>query len=133
MQVQKKYLFTIIWQILNGTFHIFTDSTELLPSLWEGSYICPDETSQTIQMNITKKKSGSIKTSAILALNGISVFASGTYGFGMLYIQNDQTNQNVSSVTLRVTQPSNNLTTMGGLLKIDEKKCSVTLNMQKCE
>uniref|UniRef100_K1PJY3 Uncharacterized protein n=1 Tax=Magallana gigas TaxID=29159 RepID=K1PJY3_MAGGI len=36
-----------------------------------------------------------------------------------------------NSVTLRVTQPSNNLTTMGGLLKIDEKKCSVTLNMQK--
>lgn len=108
----------------------YSDSRELLPSLWEGTYICPDGNSHTIQMNVTQRIASSIQTSAVLAYEGILTTASGTYGHRTLNIQGDG---NKTSVVLYAAQPAINLTTMSGDFEIDGNRCSVTLNMQKCK
>lgn len=108
----------------------YSDSRELLPSLWEGTYICPDGNSHTIQMNVTQRIASSIQTSAVLAYEEILTTASGTYGHRTLNIQGDG---NKTSVVLYAQQPAINLTTMSGDFEIDGNRCSVTLNMQKCK
>lgn len=110
-------------------FH--SDSRELLPSLWDGTYICPDDgNSHKIQMNVTQRKAGNIQMSAVLAYEGILTTAFGTYGHRTLNIQS---NENKTSVILYAIQPAINLTTMSGDFEIDGNRCSVTLNMQKGE
>lgn len=108
----------------------YSDSRELLPSLWEGTYICPDRNSHSIQMNVTQRIASSIQTSAVLVFEGILSTASGTYGHRTLNIQGDG---NKTSVVLYAQQPAINLTTMSGDFEIDGNRCSVTLNMQKCK
>lgn len=104
-----------------------------MPSLWEGTYVCPDGNSQTVKMNVTQREADNILTTAVLAFGGISLTASGTYGYGTLFIQNNQKDLNKTSVILHVNQQSNNLTTMKGELTINRNKCQIVLNMQKCE
>lgn len=109
---------------------LYSDSNELLPSLWMGSYACPDGISHIIQVNVTQRKVGSIDMTAVLAFEGISTTASGTYGHRSLNIQSHENN---TTVILYGNQPANNLTTMTGDLTKDGKICPLTLNMQKCE
>lgn len=106
-----------------------SDANELLPSLWEGIYACPDGNSHTIQVNVTQRKVSSILMSAVLTFEGISTTASGTFGHRTLNIQSNEN----KTVILYAEQPQNSLTTMDGDFEIDGNKCPVTLNMQKCE
>lgn len=68
--------------------------------------------------------------SAVLAFEGISTTATGTFGHRTLNIQS---NENKSSVILYASQSATNLTTMQGDLTKDREICSLNLNMQKCE
>ncbi|XP_052686989.1 uncharacterized protein LOC128166095 isoform X1 [Crassostrea angulata] len=111
-----------------GDCSFYKDSNELLPSLWMGSYACPDGISHIIQVNVTQRKVGSIEMTAVLTFEGISTIATGTFGHRSLNIQSKDNN---TSVILYGTQPANNLTTMTGDLTKDGKSCPLTLNMQK--
>ncbi|XP_061181618.1 uncharacterized protein LOC133190156 [Saccostrea echinata] len=115
-----------------GDCGFYKDSTELLPSLWEGFYTCPRGSSQIIQMNVTQRNKDEILTSAVLTFDGISVTASGSYGYRTLLIQGRPNQKNITDVKLHGVQPPSNLSSMAGEIIFNgDKKCGVVLNLQK--
>jgi hypothetical protein len=117
--------------------NLFTDSTELLPSLWVGTYTCPGELPQGIQMNVTQRNTDDIFTSTVLSFAGISVSTTGTYGFRQLLTQGTSNQNNITVVKLHGTQSPVNLSTITGSLEINQnsskRQCPLVLNLQKCE
>ncbi|XP_062576750.1 uncharacterized protein LOC134238644 [Saccostrea cucullata] len=115
-----------------GDCGFYKDSTELIPSLWGGVYTCPGGLSEKIQMNVTPRNKDEILTSAVLTFDGISVTASGSYGYRTLLIQGKPNQKNITDVTLHGIQPPTNLSSMAGELTFNgDRTCSVVLNLQK--
>ena len=113
---------------------------ELLPSLWEGSYSCPNETSQTLQMNIPLQQPGDVVVSANLSFGGIVLTAGGSFFMHRLTISGHPSpnDRNITNAILVGDQQQKNLTYMIGIititvLKEDSRKCPFTLNMKKCK
>ncbi|XP_048762393.2 mucin-22-like [Ostrea edulis] len=119
-----------------GDCGFYRDSTELLPSLWVGTYTCPGESPQVIQMNVIPRNADEIFTSAVLSFAGISVTTRGTYGYRQLLTQGTMNQGNITDVIFHGSQPPMNLSSMSGDLEINQKssgkkKCTVVLNMRK--
>lgn len=116
-----------------------TDSMELLPSLWEGSYSCPNETSQTLQMNIPLQQPGDVQVSANLSFGGIVLTAGGTFFMHHLVISGHPSpnDRNITNAILVGDQQQKNLTYITGVIAFtvsnEERKCPFTLNMKKCK
>ncbi|XP_062586895.1 delta-like protein D [Saccostrea cucullata] len=115
-----------------GDCGFYKDSTELLPSLWGGVYTCPDRPSEKIQMNVTPRNKDEILTSAVLTFDGITVTATGSYGYRTLLIQGKPNQKNITDVTLHGIQQPTNLSSMAGELTFNgDRTCTVALNLQK--
>ena len=115
------------------------DSMELLPSLWEGSYSCPNELPQTLQMNIPLQQPGDVVVSANLSFGGTILTARGSFFNHRLIISGrpNPNDRNITNIILSGDQQVKNLTYMIGdvILKVskEERKCPFTLNMKKCK
>ena len=116
-----------------------TDSMELLPSLWEGSFSCPNEISQTLQMNIPLQQPGDVVVYANLSFGGIILPAGGSFFMHHLVISGrpSPNDRNITNGILVGDQHQKNLTYITGVITLtfsnEERKCPFTLNMKKCK
>ena len=111
---------------------LFSGRKDFLPSLWEGTFVCPNGRPQSIVMNVSHD-AGSILTNAELQLFNAALHVQGTYA--NLYNSLTLTLEGTWNTTAKVQMTAQhvNTTRLLGSVILPGVNCSLSMSLTKCE